>query len=217
MSLTVQLYTMLSMIGMGAWIGASLDTYQRFLKRQQRKRWIVFMNDILFWIVQALFVFYILLLVNEAELRVYVFVALLCGFVAYQSLLKSLYMKVLNFLIYISMQMIQFAIQMIKQLLIKPVVVMTRLMIALILFLFRMLLSVGHVLWKFLTLIVLFVWKVFFWPFRFIASLIWKLLPNHVKLFIEKYAGLLEYLKKWKEYIFKIWRRLKQKLGGPRK
>ncbi|HGK0924605.1 TPA: spore cortex biosynthesis protein YabQ, partial [Streptococcus pneumoniae] len=41
MSLTIQLYTMLSMIGMGAWIGASLDTYQRFLKRQERKRWLV--------------------------------------------------------------------------------------------------------------------------------------------------------------------------------
>ncbi len=48
MSLTIQLYTMLSMIGMGAWIGASLDTYQRFLKRQERKRWLVFIHDILF-------------------------------------------------------------------------------------------------------------------------------------------------------------------------
>ena len=41
----------------GCLIGASLDTYQRFLKRQERKRWIVFIHDILFWIVQALFVF----------------------------------------------------------------------------------------------------------------------------------------------------------------
>ena len=44
-----------------------------FLKRQERKRWLVFIHDILFWIVQALFVFYVLLLVNEAELRIYVF------------------------------------------------------------------------------------------------------------------------------------------------
>ena len=75
-----------------------------FLKRQERKRWLVFIHDILFWIVQALFVFYVLLLVNEAELRIYVFLALLCGFAAYQSLLKALYMKLLNFLIYIFMQ-----------------------------------------------------------------------------------------------------------------
>ena len=75
-----------------------------FLKRQERKRWLVFIHDILFWIVQALSVFYVLLLVNEAELRIYVFLALLCGFAAYQSLLKALYMKLLNFLIYIFMQ-----------------------------------------------------------------------------------------------------------------
>ncbi len=108
MSLTIQLYTMLSMIGMGAWIGASLDTYQRFLKRQERKRWIVFIHDILFWIVQALFVFYVLLLVNEAELRIYVFLALLCGFAAYQSMLKAIYMRLLNFLIYIFVQTTHF-------------------------------------------------------------------------------------------------------------
>lgn len=108
MSLTIQLYTMLSMIGMGAWIGASLDTYQRFLKRQERKRWLVFIHDILFWIVQALFVFYVLLLVNEAELRIYVFLALLCGFAAYQSLLKAIYMRLLNFLIYIFVQTTHF-------------------------------------------------------------------------------------------------------------
>lgn len=75
-----------------------------FLKRQERKRWLVFIHDILFWVVQALFVFYVLLLVNEAELRIYVFLALLCGFAAYQSLLKALYMRLLNFLIYIFVQ-----------------------------------------------------------------------------------------------------------------
>ena len=148
MSLTIQLYTMLSMIGMGAWIGASLDTYQRFLKRQERKRWIVFIHDILFWIVQALFVFYVLLLVNEAELRIYVFLALLCGFAAYQSMLKAIYMRLLNFLIYIFVQTTHFFVQIIQLLMIKPVIIIAQLFIAFILFLFRILLSIGHVLWK---------------------------------------------------------------------
>lgn len=162
MSLTIQLYTMLSMIGMGAWIGASLDTYQRFLKRQERKRWLVFIHDILFWIVQALFVFYVLLLVNEAELRIYVFLALLCGFAAYQSLLKAIYMRLLNFLIYIFVQTTHFFVQIIKLLMIKPVIIIAQLFIAFILFLFRILLSIGHVLWKMVIWILLFIWKVFF-------------------------------------------------------
>ena len=80
MSLTIQLYTMLSMIGMGAWIGASLDTYQRFLKREERKRWLVFIHDILFWIVQALLLFYVFMHVNMAEIRIYIFLAILMWF-----------------------------------------------------------------------------------------------------------------------------------------
>ncbi|MDM5186530.1 spore cortex biosynthesis protein YabQ [Bacillus sp. DX4.1] len=217
MSLTVQLYTMLSMIGMGAWIGAALDTYQRFLKRTERKRWLVFIHDILFWIVQALFVFYVLLLVNEAELRIYVFVALLCGFAAYQSLLKSLYMRILNLIIHVFLRMIQFFIQIVQLLVIKPVIIMTQLIIAFILFLFRILLSIGNVLWKFLIGILLFIWKVFFWPVRFLTLLIWKLLPNRVKLFIKRHEGFLQHTKKLKKYISLVWERIKKKLGGPRK
>ncbi|MBY0596649.1 spore cortex biosynthesis protein YabQ [Bacillus bingmayongensis] len=217
MSLTIQLYTMLSMIGMGAWIGAALDTYQRFLQRSQRNRWLVFIYDILFWIVQALFVFYVLLIVNEAELRIYVFVALLCGFAAYQSLLKAVYMRVLNFLIYVFVQTIQFFIKIVQLLMIKPVIIIAQLIIAFILFLFRILFSIGNVLWKCSRWILLFVWKVFFWPVRFLTLLIWKLLPNRVKLFIKKYVGLLQHTKKLKNYIFQIWERIKKKLGGPRK
>ncbi|MDM5152882.1 spore cortex biosynthesis protein YabQ [Bacillus sp. DX1.1] len=217
MSLTVQLYTMLSMIGMGAWIGAALDTYQRFLKRTERKRWLVFIHDILFWIVQALFVFYVLLLVNEAELRIYVFVALLCGFAAYQSLLKSLYMRILNLIIHVFLRMIQFFIQIVQLLMIKPVIIMTQLIIAFILFLFRVLLSIGNVLWKFLIGILLFIWKVFFWPVRFLTLLIWKLLPNRVKLFIKRHEGFLQHTKKLEKYISLVWKRIKKKLGGPRK
>ncbi|MBO1582649.1 spore cortex biosynthesis protein YabQ [Bacillus sp. XF8] len=217
MSLTIQLYTMLSMIGMGAWIGAALDTYQRFLQRPERNRWLVFIYDILFWIVQALFVFYVLLIVNEAELRIYVFVALLCGFAAYQSLLKAVYMRVLNFLIYVFVQTIQFFIKIVQLLMIKPVIIIAQLIIAFILFLFRILFSIGNVLWKCSRWILLFVWKVFFWPVRFLTLLIWKLLPNRVKLFIKRYVGLLQHTKKLKNYIFQIWERIKKKLGGPRK
>lgn len=57
MSVTTQLATMLAMIGMGSWLGAALDTYNRFLQRQNRKHWVVFINDVLFWIVQGLIIF----------------------------------------------------------------------------------------------------------------------------------------------------------------
>lgn len=73
MSVTTQLETMLAMIGMGGWLGLSIDTYSRFLQRRKRARFIVFINDVLFWLLQGLIIFYVLLLVNEGELRVYIF------------------------------------------------------------------------------------------------------------------------------------------------
>ncbi|PGZ94464.1 spore cortex biosynthesis protein YabQ [Bacillus pseudomycoides] len=217
MSLTVQLYTMLSMIGMGASLGAALDTYHRFLKRGERKRWLVFIYDILFWIVQALSVFYVLLLVNEAELRMYIFLALLCGFAAYQSLLKSLYMKVLNLLIHIFVQTFYFCVRILQLFIVKPITILIHLIIALALFLFRLLVGFGMGLWRFIIVILRLIWKSILIPVRFVFFVIWKLLPNRVKIFIKRQAGLLKYVKKMKKHIFLIWERIKKKLGGPRK
>src|SRR5262245_25191931 len=96
MTLSTQFLSMLSMIGMGSLFGMMFDTYQRFLNRPKRNHWIVFFNDLLFWIIQALLIFYILFLVNNGELRFYIFIAILCGFAAYQSLLKGTYLKLLE-------------------------------------------------------------------------------------------------------------------------
>ncbi len=100
MTLSTQFLTMLSMIGMGSLFGVMFDTYQRFLNRPKRKHWIVFINDLLFWIIQAIIIFYTLFLVNNGELRFYIFIALLCGFAAYQSLFKAIYLRLLEMLIF---------------------------------------------------------------------------------------------------------------------
>ena len=96
MTLTVQFETLLSMIAMGILFGALLDTYQRFLKRQTRPRIISFFTDILFWCVFALLIFYCLYQVNFGEVRLYLFLALLCGYSAYQALFKQLYLRLLE-------------------------------------------------------------------------------------------------------------------------
>src|SRR3954462_2772160 len=111
MSLTTQFYTMLAMVGIGGWIGVALDTYGRFLKRPLRARWVVFINDFMFWIVQGLILFYLLLLVNEGELRIYIFLAVLCGYAAYQSLLKWIYLRILERLIQTSLSIYRLLIK----------------------------------------------------------------------------------------------------------
>lgn len=96
MTLTVQFETLLSMIAMGIFFGAFLDTYQRFLKRQTRPRIISFFTDIVFWCVFGLLIFYCLYRVNFGEIRLYLFLALLCGYSAYQALFKRLYARLLE-------------------------------------------------------------------------------------------------------------------------
>lgn len=217
MSLTVQLYTMLSMIGMGAWTGAALDTYQRFLKRAKRKRVLVFFYDLLFWFVQALLIFYVLLLVNEATIRIYVFVALLCGFATYQSMFKRLYLLVLETGIKITIRVYRISVSITKLLIVNPVLFLVSCIVAISVFLFRTCRSLLRVLLTFLIQIVKVVLKIFFVPIRLIGLVVWKVLPNRVKIFVKSLAGLLLKVEKFKVKIINWWISIKKRLGGPRK
>ncbi|HAQ08447.1 MAG TPA: spore cortex biosynthesis protein YabQ, partial [Bacillus bacterium] len=120
MTLSTQFLTMLAMIGMGSLFGASLDTHNRFLNRTKRKSWIVFINDILFWLFQGLSIFYVLFSVNMGELRLYIFLALLCGFAAYQSLFKSIYLKGLELAISISINVYGVIVKAIMFFIVRP-------------------------------------------------------------------------------------------------
>lgn len=208
---------MLSMVGMGAWVGAALDTYQRFLKRPRRNRWIVFVHDIVFWTVQALFVFYVLLLVNEAEFRFYVFVALFCGFAAYQSLLKTLYMAVLEAIIQTVVRTYRLLEMLVKVLIIKPIVYLFQFLFACSLFLLQVLKKTLLLLYKLIVQLLSLIWKIILVPLRLIGVIVWKLLPNRVKIFVKKYAGILKKIQKVKVTVLKWWEYIKRRLGGPRK
>lgn len=108
MSLTVQWQTMAAMMAMGVWLGASLDTYHRLAKVRPRFRWFAVVCDFLFWVVQGLAVFYVLLLVNEGEMRFYIVLALLLGFSFYKALLEKPFLRFLEFIIKISLFVYRF-------------------------------------------------------------------------------------------------------------
>jgi spore cortex biosynthesis protein YabQ len=198
---------MLSMIGMGSLFGMMFDTYQRFLDRPNRKSWIVFFNDLLFWVIQALIIFYILFLVNNGELRFYIFVALLCGFAAYQSLFKGIYLRLLEFIINTVIAIYRFMRRAFLLLIYKPVLGLIQLIISIIILLGRGLFS----LVKFILNILWIVLKVIWVPIEKIMLLLWKLLPKTIKKSVEKLynktAGifmeiknyLLKLIKKWKK------------------
>lgn len=208
---------MLSMVGMGAWVGAALDTYQRFLKRPKRNRWVVFIYDIVFWTVQALFVFYVLLLVNEAELRFYVFIALLCGFAAYQSLLKTLYMAILEAIIRTVVRIYRLLEMLVKVLIIRPIIYLFQFVLTCTLLLLQVLKTASLLFYKIIVQLLLLFWKIMFVPIRLIGVIVWKLLPNRVKIFVKKYEGILKKIKKVKVTVLKWCKDIKRRLGGPQK
>jgi spore cortex biosynthesis protein YabQ len=197
MTLSTQFLTMLAMIGMGSLFGASLDTHNRFLKRSKRKSWIVFINDILFWLFQGLSIFYVLFSVNMGELRFYIFLALLCGFAAYQSLFKKMYLKVLERAISITISVYVFFVKAIRVLIIRPLQFLAATVLSLLILAGRGL----YALVKWLLAVLLWMLKVLLKPVQMILLLFWKLLPKKIKKTVEKlYNKLAGFINLVKNY-----------------
>jgi spore cortex biosynthesis protein YabQ len=179
MSLNVQFYSMIAMVGMGAYLGMALDTYHRFLYRGYRNKFIVFATDILFWIFQALLVFYVLYLVNEGALRFYLLLALLCGYAAYQSLIQSIYKKVLEFIIQLVIRIYLIVVKLIIVLIIKPIKWIIQIIIVLLLFIYSVLIRLIRLLYNVVLSILLFFVRV-----------CWFFVPKRVKNYLGRFKGV---------------------------
>jgi len=171
------------MIGMGSGFGAALDTYSRFLNRSERKRWIVFIHDFLFWIIQGLLIFYVLFLVNEGEFRLYLFLALLCGFSAYQALFKGFYLRFLEFLIILVIKLARFIANSVHMLIFLPIKWVIVSILAIIIGIGKFVLA----LLKWAGKLLLFILNIFWRPLKWILTYIWNLLPVYVTKNVGKF------------------------------
>lgn len=190
MSLSTQFYTMLAMIGMGSFFGASLDTYQRFIQRGKRKKYIVFINDLLFWVVQGVLIFYVLYQVNYGEIRFYLLLALLCGFSAYQAILKNVYLKILEKLIHFIKQMFTVSMNLGRLFIYRPIQ-------ALILFLISVVVFIGRVLLflvKRVGIMLLWIIQILVYPFTWIGKKLFLLLPHSWR---QKIHHFFQTVRKW--------------------
>ncbi len=180
MTLTVQFYTMLAMVGMGLWLGAAVDTYRRFMHAYARPI-LLFFCDILFWIVQGLFVFYVLLSVNEGTIRFYVFLALLCGFAMYRALFQNLYLQLLNICIRLSIRIFTVCVNIFQRLIVYPVRMLIRAIFQLLSFLLSVLMNFFLLIFRFLVFIL-----------KGLACLVWTFIPNSLKIHLKKLAGFFK-------------------------
>ncbi|HEO8421947.1 spore cortex biosynthesis protein YabQ [Niallia sp. FSL W8-0635] len=201
MTLSTQFMTMLAMVSMGLFFGISLDTYQYFLKRPIRKRSIVFIHDILFWILQALLMFYVLFLVNKGEVRIYLVLALLLGFAMYKSLFQALYLRLLRKIISFCVHSYRFFIKVLVNVIYKPIK-------SIILFLLSIIIAFGKGLMALVSSIIRvlrFIIRILFKPIEWLLSLLWLIVPKKGKLFVERissklagyYFKIKKYLKEW--------------------
>ncbi|KIL52522.1 spore cortex biosynthesis protein YabQ [Jeotgalibacillus soli] len=95
MILDAQLLVMASMIGAGLLIGFNLTLYDRYLSPRKSSNW-RWITDGFFWCLQAIIVFLLLFQVNGGEWRLYVLISIICGFSAYQALIKRIIIRVLT-------------------------------------------------------------------------------------------------------------------------
>ncbi|MGG1685828.1 spore cortex biosynthesis protein YabQ [Pseudalkalibacillus sp. NRS-1564] len=188
MTLTVQFYTMVAMVAMGVWLGIAMDTYSRFLHPDRSKSLWLYANDIVFWLLQGLIIFYVLYLVNEGELRFYVFLAILCGYAAYRSLFQPLYRRLLERIILITIAIIRFVKSLFIYLIYQP-----------IRFILKVVFSLCMMIVSIMTTIFWFIFKFFWVPLKWGFSLIWRLIPQSVQMPLIKLAGVAD---KIKNYIY---------------
>ncbi|WEG12720.1 spore cortex biosynthesis protein YabQ [Pullulanibacillus sp. KACC 23026] len=189
MTLTEQFYSMLAMCGMGIWLGASLTTYHRFFPQRKVWQWLLFVTDLLFWCLQGLIIFYVLLLVNQGVLRFYLFIALLIGFSAYKGLFETTYYKILDTLIHFIVGTARFLRKMVKLFLVQPLLFLLKLLFSLVKMISRMLLA-----------ILLFIGTVIYTPLKWLFGLI---IP---KTWIQKGVAFLTKMKTILSKLFKKWR-----------
>jgi spore cortex biosynthesis protein YabQ len=206
MTLTTQFLTMIAMIGMGSLFGALLDTYNRFLQRQKRKTWIVFINDLLFWILQGLSIFYVLFLVNEGEVRIYIFLALICGFAAYQSLMKRIYLRCLEWLISLVISTYRLLVNIFLSLVFRPLRYLVLTIISLLILIGKGSLS----LLKMILSISIWIIKVLWKPIQLLLIIFWKFMPKGIKNNVEKlYNKMAGFIYRFKNYTVTVIKKIK--------
>ena len=189
MTLTEQFSTMIAMTAMGGWIGAALTIYHRFIHPKKRWQWVMILTDILFWMIQGLFVFLILLHVNEGEIRFYIYLALALGFSTYKALIEKGFEKCLEFVIRMIRSTALFIGRAISLCIIQP----TFALLKVVYFLSKM---VGRIF----LMVLLFLLSAIILPLKWVLRLmIPKKWREWVKAFIERSKTFMgKWLRKWK-------------------
>lgn len=190
MTLNTQLLTMISMIVGGIYLGFATETFRRISVIWNSKKILTFIAEILYWVFQTCILFLVLFQVNDGELRAYIFLACLLGFSMYVVMFKTIYKRVLEWIIKVLVALTKGIIKILNTLIIRPI----RWIIELLL---RIVYYIGYLCYRILR----FIFNILFYPFRLLFSYIRKLIPekvwNKVTKLVAFCSTIIYKLKKW--------------------
>ncbi|WP_163539354.1 spore cortex biosynthesis protein YabQ [Gracilibacillus sp. YIM 98692] len=176
MTLDTQFLTMFTMIGAGVYVGIAYHTYNRVANFWAGSSISKYVLEIIFWLLQAGILYGILYFVNEGIIRMYIFLAILCGYAMFKALLEQTYDRWLDKLFKIISHIYRIIARCFYFMVIKPIM----LIVALITFVVTKL---------FLLIIYMVKWisKLIYYPIHLLFTLIYKLLPKNVKKYLHHF------------------------------
>ncbi|MCP3029686.1 spore cortex biosynthesis protein YabQ [Halobacillus sp. A5] len=184
MTLTTQFMTMIAMVAGGIYTGAAIDTFERLFRNRNKRSWLEFAWQSAFWMTQAAFLFFLLYSVNYGEIRMYIFVALFCGYAGYRALFQRGYNRILEAGIRVVMGILRFLKRLFDIFIVWPLT-------TLIIISKNVLIWVYRILYKGIFI----VFTVVFYPILLLFRIIWKLLPEKIKKYFLQLAGFYDTIK----------------------
>lgn len=162
MSLTDQFYAFFIMLLCGLILGISFDIYRVSARPLFRQRWILFIMDILYWVVSTFLIFRMLYVSNDGEIRLFVFLGVLLGAWGYFRYISSYIITIVESAIKMLRRLMIFGYQCIEIIILRPIRMSYRFFVILI---------------GIITAMTMFLFKIvvqLLYPFHFLASWIRK-------------------------------------------
>lgn len=171
MSLNQQFITMLAMLISGLSMGIVFDGYRVVAHQLHFPKWTKPVLDICYWITAVCFIFRMLYITNQGEMRFYVFIGLLIGFWLYFLWFSFTTIRVVVILMKIIKQIVRFVIRSVEILILKPLIGLYKLVIVLLRFLLSFAMFIGRIVlhllrpfWKLIVFLTRPIWKHFGMP-----------------------------------------------------
>ncbi|SFM50089.1 spore cortex biosynthesis protein YabQ [Gracilibacillus orientalis] len=185
MTLSTQFITIITMVVTGVYLGASYHTFKRLEQWWTSSILWKYVLEILFWLIQAAILYLVLFLVNEGILRLYIFLAVLCGYAMFKSLFEQAFGRIVDMLIRFVLHIYRFLYRIVEIFVVKPIVFIVSLIVVCIS-------KVLIALYSFILLLL----KVLGWPFKVIISILSRLLPKNAKNYLHLFYRFYSKIRK---------------------